>query len=78
MNSQEIIGQIAEAVLNNRRFLVPAATAVSSEQRNYVDERGKIKESYWQFVEAGKKLDPVAVSHPSENSKNHPPTLVSK
>lgn len=69
LNSTEYNGQIAETVINNSELVSSAAAFVKSEQQKYNEERVKTVERCPQFVKAGIKPDPVAVSHPLKIGK---------
>lgn len=72
LKSLELITQIAEAVIDNPRFVAPAVALVKSEEGKQNDERAKIEECWRQFVESETKPDPVPVWTPTDTVEGLP------
>lgn len=64
VNAPETIGQITEAIIDNHGFVELVAVILKAEQRNYIEEKAKMKERCRQFVEDGMKDSSTTFSHP--------------
>lgn len=68
-NTPEIIGQIAEAFIDNPSFCTPTVALVRPKQQKNTDRKGKNEDCCKKFVEVEMNLDPVAVWHQSKIDK---------
>lgn len=74
--SPRIIAEVTGAVIYSAVFVTIASVLVKLEEGKRTDDKLRIEERCRWYVEAGMKVDPVAVSSPPETGEN-PPTDIS-